>query len=247
LPQVTFLGVSDATYLEGVNTAVLYAGQATVLVDCGPSVPRQLLGTLDNPEALDAIWITHQHADHCFGLPTLLLSLRLARRQKQLTLMGGPGSFRFLRKLLELGYPGSFGPEKCFAIEFAEVEPGTTFERFGLKLSAARTQHRVDCHSLRIQDNESRTCISGDGKVTPETLQLFRRADLVVHECQWVARASEDHSSVADLQPLFDEASISRLALVHCNNDERPAIANEVAKRFSEHAWLPLAGEICDV
>jgi len=247
LPQITFLGVSDATYLAGTNTAALYAGQANFLVDCGPSIPRRLLESCDNPESLDAIWITHQHADHCFGLPTLLLSLRLAKRQKPLELVGGPGSARFLRELLELGYPGAFRPEKCFAIGFTEVAPGSSVERFGLKLSTARTQHRVVCHSLRIEDNEASVCISGDGKVTPETLRLFRRADLVVHECQWAARASEDHSSLADLQPLFDEAHISRLALVHCNNDERPAIAERAANLWGKRAWLPMAGEVCDV
>jgi len=246
-PRITFLGVSDATYLAGINTSVLYAGQATVLIDCGPSIPRRLLETCDNPEALDAIWITHQHADHCFGLPTLLLSLRLAGRQRPLELMGGPGSSRFLRELLELGYPGSFRPEKCFAIELVEVEPASSVERFGLKFSTARTQHRVACHSLRIDDNERSVCISGDGKVTPETLRLFRRADLVVHDCQWAARASEDHSSVTDLQPLFDEASISRLALVHCNHDERQAIAERAENLWGKRAWLPIAGEVCDV
>ncbi len=247
LPQVTFLGVSDAGHVAGTNTAVLYSGRAVVLVDCGPTVPRQLIGTLGDPEALDAIWITHQHADHCFGLPTLLLSLRLAGRRKPLELLGGPGSSRLLRQLLELGYPGSFRPEKCFAIVFTELEPKSSIERFELKLSTARTQHRVACHSLRIEDNASSVCISGDGKVTPETLRLFRRADLVVHECQWAARVSADHSSVAELQPLFDEANISRLALVHCNNDDRSAIAEQAAKQFGERAWLPMDGEVCMV
>ena len=246
-PRITFLGVSDATYLAGTNTSVLCAGQATVLVDCGSSIPRRFLEASDNPETLDAIWITHQHADHCFGLPTLLLSLRLAGRQRPLQLMGGPGSSQFLRELLELGYPGSFRPEKCFAIEFTEVEPGSSVERYGVKFSTARTQHRVACHSLRIDDNRNTVCVSGDGKITPETLRLFHGADLVVHECQWVARLSDDHSSVAELQPLFDQASISRLALVHCNHDERQAIAERAANLWGKRAWLPIAGEVCDV
>ncbi len=247
LPRITFLGVSDATYLAGTNTSVLYEGLGNVLVDCGPNVPHRLLETFDNPEALDAIWITHQHADHCFGLPTLLLALRLAKRQKTLEMMGGPGTSRFLRELLELGYPGSFRPEKCFGIAFTEVEPSATIERFGLKFSTACTQHRVACHSLRIEANEVSVCISGDGKVTPETLRLFRRADLVIHECQWAARVSGDHSSVAELQPLFDEASIAQLALVHCDNEERPEIARRATNLWGKRAWLPMAGEVCDV
>ncbi len=247
LPQITFLGVGDATHPEGATTAVLYSGSLTILIDCGPAIAQRLLRVSADPEALDAIWITHQHADHCFGLPTLLLTLRLRGRAKPLELMGGPGSSKFLRELLELGYPGSFRPEQCYPLIFTEVEPERSVERCHLTLSTARTQHGVICHALRIDDAKTSVCISGDGKFTPQTLRLYRHADLVIHECQWATRSSHDHTSVAELRQLFEQANIGRLAIVHCNSHERAEIADRVAEYWSERAWLPIAGEVCDV
>jgi ribonuclease BN (tRNA processing enzyme) len=247
LPQITFLGVGDATQPDGANTATLYAGKLKILIDCGPTVPRQLLRVLANPESLDAIWITHQHADHCFGLPSLLLTLRLAGRTKPLELMGGPGSSKLLRELLELGYPGSFRPQKCYALVFTEVEPGKPTLRHDLRLSTARTGHQVCCHALRINDEQTSVCVSGDGKFTAETLQLYRQADLVIHECQWATRLSDDHTSVDELGQLFETANVSRLAVVHCSSHERGKIADRVAKDWSDRAWLPIEGEVREV
>ena len=242
--SIHFLGVGDATSSEASNTSLLYVGRQKLLVDCGPTVPKSLFYVLGDPEALDAIWITHQHADHCFGLPTLLLRLRLSRRRKPLELLGGPGAMQFVRAVLQLGYPGSFGPEKCFPIRFTEVDPDSEIERSGLRLATARMQHRVTCHAIRIDDATHRVCVSGDGKPTAATLRLYREASLVIHECEWDTRVTDDHSNVAELRPLFGEANVERLAIVHCNDTEREQIRARVASELGERAWLPNAGEV---
>jgi ribonuclease Z len=242
--SIHFLGVGDATCTEGPNTSLLYVGDQKLLVDCGPTVPKSAFCVLGDPDALDAIWITHQHADHCFGLPTLLLRLRLSRRRKPLELLGGPGAMQFVRAVVELGYPGSFGPEKCFPIRFTEVDPESPIERSGLRLATARTQHRVTCHAMCIDDGTHRVCVSGDGKPTAATLRLYRDASLVIHECEWDTRVSEDHSNVAELRPLLGEANVKRLAIVHCNDGERERIRERVASELGERAWLPNAGEV---
>jgi len=247
LPRITFLGVGDASCPEGASTSILYAGRQTILVDCGPTVPQPLCRVLPDPDALDAIWITHQHADHCFGLPTLLLSFRLAGRKRTLQLLGGQGSIAFLRAILELGYPGSFNASKCYPISFSEIEPERIIVVQGLKLSTARTQHRVSNHALRIDDGDLCVCVSGDGKMTAASLRLCRQADLVIHECQWAAKVTEDHCCVSDVCSLCHEANVSRIAVVHCNNHERAVIADEVSRNLGERAWLPVAGETCTV
>ena len=246
MPRITFLGVGDATCAEAGNTSLLYAGRRSILIDCGPTVPQALGRAAPDPEALDAIWITHQHADHCFGLPTLLLTLRLAGRKKPLHLMGGPGSQSFVNALLDLGYPGSFRSDKCFPIVLSEIDVGRPFEFEGLSLTPARTQHRVVCHALRIDDGTKAICASGDGKLSPNTLELYRGADLVVHECQWATKVADDHSCGSDLRRLLDEAAVSRIAVVHCGNGERQAIAEQLARDMPELAWLPRAGEFRD-
>lgn len=246
-PRLHFLGVGDATCGDGPNVSVLYTGNLKLLVDCGPTVPQAFFRVLSDTNVLDAIWITHQHADHCFGLPTLLLGMRLAGRTKPLELLGGSGSATFLRQLLELGYPGSFRSRKCFPIAFTEVTPENSLERAGLRLTTARPRHRVTCHAIRVDEGPYSVCVSGDGKITAETLALYRDADLVVHECEWATRTSDEHSNVGDLRSLLDGAHASRVALVHCNAFERDEIAELANHLLGGRAWLARAGEVTTI
>jgi ribonuclease Z len=247
LARVTFLGTGDATCADGTHASVLYAGQKTILLDCGPTVPQPLQRVLPDPEALDAVWISHQHADHCFGLPTLLLTLRLAGRKKSLEIVGGSGSSAFIRALLELGYPGSFRPEKCFAISCTEIEPGRRL-RFGdLMLSTVRTQHRVTCHALRIDEGNCSIGVSGDGKLVAHALELYRAVDLVVHECQWATKVTDDHSCVSDLRPLLGEVKVGRIAVIHYDRHERESISEQASKQLGDRAWLPHEGEVWEL
>jgi ribonuclease Z len=244
LTQLTFLGVGDATDPAGATTSVLYQGERTLLVDCGPAIASTAIRALADPDALDAVWITHQHADHCFGLPTLLLTLRLSNRKKPLDVLGGPGSAAAMSSLIELGYPGAFAADRCYPIRFTEVSPDRVMDWHGLQLATAQTQHSLPCYALRIDDGQHRVCISGDGKVTEATLGLYRDADLVVHECQFAERERWDHSRVADLPVLFTEARTRQLALVHSSIRERQAIADKAQTLLGSRAFMPETGDI---
>ena len=85
--------------------------------------------------------------------------------------------------------------------------------------------------------------MSGDGKVTPESLRLYSRSDLVVQECQWATRNTYDHSCVDDVLPLIEQASVRRVALVHRSSGDEAAIAARSTELLGERSWLPIAGE----
>lgn len=243
MSRLIFLGVGDAVHPAGGTTSLLYQGVQTCLIDCGPAIASLAFRTLGHPNALDAIWVSHQHADHCFGLPTLLLMLRLARRTKPLDLLSGPGSMAIIRELLETAYPGAFRPSKCFPIHFKEVCPEQPLLHNGMKLLTARTLHSVACHALRIEDRGHSLCFSGDGKPSPASIDLYRGADLVVHECQSAETANTNHCRLADLEPLACGAQVRQLALVHCSSHERAAIAERARSLIGAHVWVPEAGD----
>jgi ribonuclease BN (tRNA processing enzyme) len=70
--------------------ALIRAGADRLLVDCGEGTQRQLLRTVGLPE-LDAIFVTHYHADHWLGLPGMLKTFDLRGREKPLSVFGPPG------------------------------------------------------------------------------------------------------------------------------------------------------------
>ncbi|NUN15843.1 MAG: ribonuclease Z, partial [Myxococcales bacterium] len=127
MAKLTFIGTGEAFDPELPNTSVLYTGSKNILVDCGFSVPHAFWRITHDPNLLDAIYITHIHADHTFGLPALLLWMRIAGRTRPLRIFGGSGVGTWLSRLLALAYPGAYEPNKCFPIEPVPIRPRIGF------------------------------------------------------------------------------------------------------------------------
>ena len=89
--DLQFLGTSAGVPTKARNvsaTAVIEAsGSHWYLVDCGEGTQHQLLHTSLSVRDLRAIFITHVHGDHCFGLPGLLASASMSGRTQPLDLI----------------------------------------------------------------------------------------------------------------------------------------------------------------
>ncbi len=248
MPRVTFLGTGHATAADRPTTSLLYQGARTLLLDCGYSVPRALWAVTRDPDALDAVFVSHLHADHTFGLPNVLLAMRNGGRRRPLTVFGGPGVAPWLERLLDLAYPGSFHPSKCFPIvptPLAETAPTP----FGpLTLRAARSDHKVHNLALRVDDGATAVCFSGDGGPTQATRALYQGATLLVHEAYHDARDVPGHARADQLLPMAASLGVQRLALVHVADEALPAVAARAAAWPGPgRVWLPSAGESVDV
>jgi ribonuclease BN (tRNA processing enzyme) len=232
--RLHFVGTGEAFDPERPNTSVVYEGARTLLIDCGYAVPHALWRLRRDPSWLDAVYLTHRHADHSFGLPPLLAWMRTAGRTRPLTVFAGAGNAGFVPELLESGYPGAFAPTKCFPIEVVEIPlaPSAPLAWGGLELSAARTRHSVPNHALRIRaETEPTVCVSGDGAPTPESLALYRGAEVLVHECYDPTPGYANHANAAELFPAIEAAGVRELYAVHLRNDAnaRRAVAQLAA------------------
>jgi len=87
--DLLFLGTCAGVPTKARNvsaTAVIEAsGSGWYLVDCGEGTQHQLLRTPLSIRDLRAIFITHVHGDHCFGLPGLLASAGMSGRTQPLS------------------------------------------------------------------------------------------------------------------------------------------------------------------
>ncbi|MEM9100931.1 MAG: ribonuclease Z [Pseudomonadota bacterium] len=61
--------------------------RAWYLVDCGEGTQHQLLRTHLSLHQLEAIFITHVHGDHCYGLPGILASTSMSGRRHPLVVV----------------------------------------------------------------------------------------------------------------------------------------------------------------
>ncbi|MFN8109486.1 MAG: ribonuclease Z [Thermoleophilia bacterium] len=137
---ITLLGTaaSAPTAARGTAATLLTRGGLRVLVDCGEGTQRQLLRSGIGLVDLDAILITHMHADHVLGLPGLLKTYALRARSQPLRLVGPRGLAAFMQQMAPL-----IG-RLPFPLEQTEVGGGgAAWREAGLRIEAFDTSHRV--------------------------------------------------------------------------------------------------------
>ena len=237
--RLTFVGTGEALDPALPNTSLLLEGPRSLLLDCGYAVPHAFWRVSQDPNLLDGIWISHAHADHWFGLPALLLWMRLAGRERPLALLGGPGFGARVQALLELGYPGSYAPHKCYPLELHELDPGQTHSFGPLSLRVATSAHSVANYALRAEAPGMRSLMySGDGAPTPQTRALAQGVEVLVHECFFptaVDGRARKHGDLPGCIELARAAGVETLALLH--------FAAETKSRLRERALELASGE----
>ena len=96
--KITFLGTSSAKPTKERNTtciAITLNDGKFILVDCGEGAQLNLMKSNLKFSNLTAIYITHLHGDHVFGLPGLLATLN-EHRKSVLNIYGPKGIREFI-------------------------------------------------------------------------------------------------------------------------------------------------------
>jgi ribonuclease BN (tRNA processing enzyme) len=230
MSELVFVGTGEALDPALPNTSLLYRGPRALLLDCGYAVPHAFWRISQDVNLLDGVWISHGHADHCFGLPALLLWMRLGGRERALTVFGGPGSRARLEQVLELGYPGSYAASKCYPISFVELEPGGVGVFGPLEMRIAASAHSIVNYALRIDTAGLRSIMySGDGAITQGTRELAMGVSVLVHECFFPAGGGQrKHGDVEGCMALAREAGVQTLGLLHFAAERKGEIIRRV-------------------
>ncbi|MCO4760087.1 MAG: ribonuclease Z [Myxococcales bacterium] len=244
--SLVFVGVGDATDPQHPNTSLWLDGAHSLLLDCGYSVPQAFWQHCTDPNRLDGIWLSHGHADHCFGLPGLLLWMRTSGRTKPLHVLSAGDVQPHLKQVLELGYPGSFAPEKCFEL----IWQAGPRQLHTWQLSHAQTSHSVSNHAVRIDTPSWSVAYSGDGGMTAESRALFSGVSVLVHECHDSQRRGMGHTTIGDLTQLARGQPETRVFGIHHRRDERHQMERELRadglvhpSRPGLHLTLPLPSD----
>lgn len=218
--DLLFLGSGNA-FSPGGKAFSSFLLNGRYLFDCGPTLLQQLhkAGLASND--IEAVFISHFHADHFFGLPFLFLDGRYGGRSEDLAIIGPPGIESRTRRLMELGYPRVM-ENSGFAYRFIEVRDGFCGQVGGLAFSAASVEHvdNLDCYAFRVQADAKSLVYSGDTTLCEGLLRLARNADVVVLECS--CDGVEVHLSPAQVAEVAKQVPSAKLIVTHLDGGEHP-------------------------
>ena len=140
-------GGSVPTARRGLPAVLLRAGGERLLVDCGEGTQRQLLRSVGLPD-LDAVFLTHYHADHWLGLPGMLKTFDLRAREAPLTVYGPPG----LKTLM--GAMRSVVGRTHYPLELVELDRHDEVPFAGYTVSPFPVEHRVPAYGYVFVEDD---------------------------------------------------------------------------------------------
>jgi ribonuclease BN (tRNA processing enzyme) len=216
-----------------------------LVLDLGyATMPR--LVTYADAAAIDAVFITHGHPDHCADLNPLLRARALRpdppRPLRVYALAGA------LDVVLRLDRPGMLDD----ACELVEFEAGTDLELGPFVATTAALPHFRPNAGIRLQDPSGAVLTyTGDCGPSPAVVQLAREADVLLAEATHLDDIPEDDRPYLTTAAVAGEqaaaAGVRRLLLTHLwpGTDPREAIA--AARRAHPNVEVATAGLVTTV
>jgi ribonuclease Z len=243
--QALILGCGEAFDQDRFNTSILVrTGAATLLLDCGFSIPARVWHAVADPNEIDVVYISHAHADHFFGMPALLGRMWEDGRTKPLAIVSRPAVLDDIRIALELGYRGLSSRFK-YEMKFLAAVEGEPVETHGLRMSFGETRHAVNNLAVRLEASGKALCYSGDGMFLEASRALYGGADLVIHEA-YLFEQTPVHADIGAVIQMAEQDGVRQVALVHVQRELRrkPARIEEAIARAATNVAMPEPGTV---
>ena len=242
-PQLVTLGTGAAASDPHRTTVMIAAtnGRSSILVDCGgDAIQRYLEAGLDL-DTLDALIITHEHADHVSGFPLLVEKLWLHQRSAPLPIYGIEPALSQARRCFDtFDTSGWEGMPELQWNEFEYEQDAQVLQSDDWSITAAPTDHSKPCVGLRFEASGSDrvATYSCDTAPTESIARLAQDTDLLIHEANG---AMEGHSSPEGAAKIAHQAGAQHLVLVHLPPGMTEADLTAARKHFES---IELAKEL---
>lgn len=252
--ELTFLGVGGAMASQPADnhTALLVQqGALTLLLDCGPTIMRQLERVGMNAGDPTHVYLSHQHGDHLLGLPMLLLNRVLFWPDRTLYVIAERAVLELAQQLVEIAYP-DLEREMPPTVQYVALPTGADGDlpaAAAVRYTLAAGRHSVPTWAVRLDFAEGSLVYTSDTGHSEEIARLAVGADMLVHEAYFAdppEKTYDNHSLTADAAALAEQAGVTTLALVHRQEpDIEDALAYRAAaeRHFSGTILVPQTGD----
>jgi ribonuclease BN (tRNA processing enzyme) len=231
--QLTVLGCRAGMPADGQASSgyLVETASARLLLDCGPGIATALSAVTDATE-LDAVVVSHLHADHCYDLLPIGKSLLsatmhypggpdvLVAEVKPVPLFVPAGARELFTRWAAL-FPVTTMPmlDKAFerAFDVREYQPGDRFEVGDTTIGLHELRHvKTNC-GIRVEAGGVTLAYTGDTGMTDAAVKLAADADLLLAEATLseTDRTEHGHLSGGDAGRIAARAGVRELALTH--------------------------------
>lgn len=258
--EIEVLGCAASGPVGGAACSgyLIRSGGTTLLVDCGPGVVTALTGRIPLGQ-LDAVLISHVHADHCHDLLALAWGI-LSRHETRadgtplripvwvpragLVVVGGIGRSYGLHSAEAYSTEFYRG-----ALDTREYDPSIPM-RFGeiqVRLFGP-TNHGAPCYAMRLEADGAAIAYSADSAVCGALVEVARKADLFLCESTSLddpPPAGGGHLSVRQAAQIATEAGASSLIATHLlwqDDAYRESVAGRAREAFNGPLFVAQPG-----
>jgi ribonuclease Z len=174
---------------------------------------HQLLRAGELVSGLDAVFITHTHADHIGDLVPLIHALNLDRERSKPLRMFGPTGFSDLCQRLILPLVGE---PRSYEVRIADAAKELVWAECQVKTTSTAHSKRLASIAYRFECRQRSVVFSGDTDDDIGLSIFAQGADLLVLDCSFTdAMKEEGHLAAGECGRLAARACARRVLLSH--------------------------------
>ena len=153
------------------------------LVETPPDIMNSLFRECIDRQKISTIYISHFHADHCFGIPFLLLSNFNDKYSSNTRMIGPAGIEKIITEMCTLAFGAEHRMQKWIRehIVYQEIENGKEIKIDALyKLTPFKTFHTPDTYGFMLESEGKKTAYIADTYWDDTLLEYIRDVDTVL-------------------------------------------------------------------
>ena len=220
--RVTVLGSSSSIPRPGraCSGYLLEAAGRAVVADLGSGALANL-HRVRSSESVDAVVISHMHADHFIDLIPMRYALKYGPRShaRKVALWLPPGGSVLLRGMTAAFISESDNDFMEEVFDVAEYDPQAGLYVGDLRVRFAPTEHFIPTFATRYEFENASITYSADTAPEPAVAELARETGLFLCEATLLPNERETgargHLSAAEAATLAERGEVRRLALTH--------------------------------
>ena len=216
--RLTILGSGSA--FSGAGHNACYCLDGRLLVDCGSPVQLLLPQAGGSLEQIEAILITHFHADHTTMLPVVLGALALAVASPRPVRLAGPvGTREYVSRVISTGYGQHLHGLIIdrLGLETTILQDGSDTELCGYRVRAHSVTHSTGPSlAYAVSDPTGATVgFSGDSTMCAGLGRAAGQSHAFVCECTGFDEPVPSHLWWGEVQELIASCPDTRFLLSH--------------------------------